>query len=30
MGNTEGRRPLGRFRRRWKNNIKRELKKVGW
>jgi hypothetical protein len=26
----EGRRPLGRPRRRWEDNIKMELKEVGW
>ena len=26
----EGRRPLGRQRRRWKNNIKMPFRKVGW
>jgi hypothetical protein len=26
----EGRRPLGRLRRRWEDNIKMDLRKVGW
>jgi hypothetical protein len=26
----EGRRPLGRPRRRWENNIKKDLQDVGW
>jgi hypothetical protein len=26
----EGRRPLGRSRRRWKDNIKKDLREVGW
>jgi hypothetical protein len=30
MGRPEGRRPLGRPRRRWEDNIKMELKDVGW
>jgi hypothetical protein len=30
MGRLEGRRPLRRPRRRWENNIKMDLKKVGW
>jgi hypothetical protein len=29
-GIPEGRRPLGRPRRRWKNNIKMDLREVGW
>jgi hypothetical protein len=29
MGKPEGTRPLGRFRRRWKDNIKRDLQEVG-
>jgi hypothetical protein len=28
--NTEGNRPLGRPRRKWENNIKMDLQKVGW
>jgi hypothetical protein len=27
---AEGRRPLGRLRHRWKDNIKRDLQEVGW
>jgi hypothetical protein len=30
VGRPEGRRPLGRPRRRWEDNIKMALKKVGW
>jgi hypothetical protein len=30
VGKTEGRRPLGRPRRRWEDNIKMELQDVGW
>jgi hypothetical protein len=30
VGRPEGRRPLGRPRRRWKDNIKMELQEVGW
>jgi hypothetical protein len=30
MGNPEGRRPLGRPRRRWVDNIRMELVEVGW
>jgi hypothetical protein len=26
----EGRRPLGRHRRRWENNFKMDLQEVGW
>ena len=29
MGKPEGKRPLGRSRRRWEDNIKMELQKVG-
>ena len=29
-GNLKGRRPLGRRRRRWEDNIKMGLQKVGW
>jgi hypothetical protein len=29
VGKPEGRRPLGRLRRRWKDNIKIELREVG-
>jgi hypothetical protein len=30
VGNPEGRRPLGRPRRRWVDNIKMYLREVGW
>jgi hypothetical protein len=30
VGKPEGRRPLGRPRRRWENNIKMDLREVGW
>jgi hypothetical protein len=30
VGRREGRRPLGRPRRRWEDNIKRDLEEVGW
>jgi hypothetical protein len=30
VGRPEGRRPLGRPRRRWEDNIKMDLKDVGW
>jgi hypothetical protein len=30
MGRPEGRRPLGRPRCRWKDNIKMDLQEVGW
>jgi hypothetical protein len=30
MGKSEGRRPLGRSRRRWEDNIKMDLWEVGW
>jgi hypothetical protein len=30
VGKPEGRRPLGRLRRRWEDNIKIALRKVGW
>jgi hypothetical protein len=30
MGKPEGRRSLGRPRRRWKENIKVDLREVGW
>jgi hypothetical protein len=30
VGKTEGRRPLGRPRRRWEGNIKMDLQDVGW
>jgi hypothetical protein len=30
MGKPEGKRPLGRSRRRWANNIKMDLGEIGW
>jgi hypothetical protein len=30
VGKSEGRRPLGRPRRRWVNNIRMDLEEVGW
>jgi hypothetical protein len=30
MGEPEGKRPLGRTRRRWVNNIKMDLGELGW
>jgi hypothetical protein len=30
VGNPEGKRPLGKPRRRWVNNIKMDLKEIGW
>jgi hypothetical protein len=30
VGNPEGKRPLGRSRRRWADNIKMDLKEIGW
>jgi hypothetical protein len=30
VGNPEGTRSLGRSRRRWKDNIKMDLREVGW
>jgi hypothetical protein len=30
VGRSEGRRPLGRPRRRWEDNIKMDLLEVGW
>jgi hypothetical protein len=27
---SEGKRPLGRLRRRWEDNIKIDLRKIGW
>jgi hypothetical protein len=30
VGRPEGRRPLGRLRRRWEDNIKMYLQEVGW
>ena len=30
VGKPEGKRPLGRSRHRWENNIKMDLQEVGW
>jgi hypothetical protein len=30
LGKPEGRRPLGRQRRRWVDNIKMDLREMGW
>jgi hypothetical protein len=30
LGNSEGKKPLGRPRRRWVDNIKLDLKEIGW
>jgi hypothetical protein len=30
VGKPEGKRPLGRPRRRWVNNIKMDLRQIGW
>jgi hypothetical protein len=30
VGKPEGKRPLGRPRRRWKDNIKIDLREIGW
>jgi hypothetical protein len=30
VGKPEGRRPIGRSRRRWEDNIKMDLREVGW
>jgi hypothetical protein len=30
VGRSEGRRPLGRSRRRWEDNIKMAIQEVGW
>jgi hypothetical protein len=30
VGRPEGRRPLGRPRRRWEDNIKMDLREMGW
>jgi hypothetical protein len=30
VGRPEGRRPLGRSRRRWEDNIKLDIQEVGW
>jgi hypothetical protein len=29
-GKPEGKRPLGRYRHRWENNIKMGLREIGW
>jgi hypothetical protein len=30
VGKSEGKRPLGRPRRRWEDNIKMDLREIGW
>jgi hypothetical protein len=30
VGNSEGKRPLGRPRRRWVDNIEMDLREIGW
>jgi hypothetical protein len=30
VGKSEGKRPLGRLRRRWVDNIKMDLREIGW
>jgi hypothetical protein len=30
VGKPEGKRPVGRPRRRWKDNIRMDLRKIGW
>jgi hypothetical protein len=30
VGKSEGKRPLGRTRRRWEDNIRMDLRKIGW
>jgi hypothetical protein len=30
VGNPEGKRPLGRLRRRWEDNIRMDLREIGW
>jgi hypothetical protein len=30
VGNPEGKRPLGRSRRRWEDGIKMDLREIGW
>jgi hypothetical protein len=30
IGKPEGKRPLGRPRRRWEDNIKMDLREIGW
>jgi hypothetical protein len=30
VGKPEGKRPLGRLRRRWEDNIRMDLREIGW
>jgi hypothetical protein len=30
VGKPEGKRPLGRSRRRWENDIKMDIREIGW
>jgi hypothetical protein len=30
VGKSEGKRPLGRSKRRWENNIRMDLSEIGW
>jgi hypothetical protein len=30
VGKPEGKRPLGRHRRRWEDNIRMDLREIGW
>jgi hypothetical protein len=30
VGNPEGKRPLGKSRRRWRDNIRMDLREMGW
>jgi hypothetical protein len=30
VGNSEGKRPLGRTRHRWEDNIEMDLREIGW
>jgi hypothetical protein len=30
VGKPDGKRPLGRRRRRWEDNIKKDLREIGW
>jgi hypothetical protein len=30
VGKPEGKRPLGRFRHRWEENIRMDLREIGW
>jgi hypothetical protein len=30
VGNPDGKRPLGRHRHRWEDNIKMDLREIGW